>query len=748
MFRTRSRTSAGVTLTVVVTAIVALLTPIAATAAEQAAVISGTVSDETGNPHANRVDIVNEEGTFVAGAWSTNGAFSIPSVPPGRYTLRLAYTSGVVTTDDRYPVQYLGGAFALDDAEFFEWNAAESATFDIPIIPGVRLIGALTAPGTTTMKIDWTDDHGNHRSYTVFPAAGRYESYWYPPGSATFSIDAGAQYDVLTLSRNLSPGTEAAVDVTPLPVTGYTGTVTTTVDSPYVYRTGSVKLHPVADPSKTVASASVRSQGTFTATRVPAGEYYVEFVPASGAFAFGKWWPDATTVADAQPLTIAANTMTELALEVRIGGRIHGSTTYHPGSWMTERAPGTVVHVLHRDADGRIAEAPGSPVVSDAEGQWTLPDLLPPGEYTTYVYNDHLGGMYPPQYSCYQLLEQACWFELYAGETKRWNHRIEFTHFVEDRLAGADRYLTAVAVSRAIVADGERAETVYLANGLSFPDALAAGPAAIREGGVILTTAANAMTPAVEAELARLRPQKLRILGGSGVVSDAVLRRAEELTGVTAVRLGGADRWETARQIVRDAFESTGAELVFVATGRNFPDALATGPAAGYLDAPVILVDGLARGIDTATSKLLSDLGTTHVVIVGGAGVVSPAVEAELRRLVGIDHVERLAGTSRWETAGVVNAAVFDGATDALIANGRGFADALVGAPLAGMRRAPLYLSQLECMPETVLYDMNLMGVGRTTLLGGEGVLPTRYGDPRTCSGPYSLHYSDRDIQW
>ncbi len=52
-------------------------------------------------------------------------------------------------------------------------------------------------------------------------------------------------------------------------------------------------------------------------------------------------------------------------------------------------------------------------------------------------------------------------------------------------------------------------------------------------------------------------------------------------------RFGGADRYATAAAVSRRFFPS--ASTVFVASGRSFPDALAGGPAAAELDAPLLL---------------------------------------------------------------------------------------------------------------------------------------------------------------
>ncbi|MCI0582311.1 MAG: cell wall-binding repeat-containing protein [Chloroflexi bacterium] len=88
------------------------------------------------------------------------------------------------------------------------------------------------------------------------------------------------------------------------------------------------------------------------------------------------------------------------------------------------------------------------------------------------------------------------------------------------RLAGADRYATAVAISKAFFAPG--VEVAYIAYGLNFPDALAGAAAAGFRGGPVLLTPTNSLNAATAAELTRLKPKRIVVLGGTSVISSAV----------------------------------------------------------------------------------------------------------------------------------------------------------------------------------------------------------------------------------
>ncbi len=94
-------------------------------------------------------------------------------------------------------------------------------------------------------------------------------------------------------------------------------------------------------------------------------------------------------------------------------------------------------------------------------------------------------------------------------------------HGSVSRMAGADRYTTAVALSKATFAD-DSVGTVYVATGRSFPDGLSAGPVAGVRGGPLLLVPGTSLPSAVAAELRRLDPTSIVFVGGPGVVSDAV----------------------------------------------------------------------------------------------------------------------------------------------------------------------------------------------------------------------------------
>ncbi|HET6379525.1 MAG TPA: cell wall-binding repeat-containing protein [candidate division Zixibacteria bacterium] len=196
------------------------------------------------------------------------------------------------------------------------------------------------------------------------------------------------------------------------------------------------------------------------------------------------------------------------------------------------------------------------------------------------------------------------------------------------RLAGADRYETAAAISRDTFPAG--VPVAYVATGANFPDALAGTPPAGSQGGPVLLVTKYTVPAATAQELARLKPQRIAILGATAVVSSAVADELESFTAGAVERLAGADRYATAVEVSEDAFWD-GADTVFVATGLNFPDALAGGPVAGMEGAPLLLVPG--SSVPAVVKEELLRLDPDKVVVLGSTGVVSSGVVTQMKLL-------------------------------------------------------------------------------------------------------------------
>jgi len=291
------------------------------------------------------------------------------------------------------------------------------------------------------------------------------------------------------------------------------------------------------------------------------------------------------------------------------------------------------------------------------------------------------------------------------------------------RVAGADRFATSVAASKKEFPNGTR--TVLIASGMNYPDALAAAPAAAKAHGALLLTAPTALPASVRAELARLKPKAVYLIGGTGAVGAAVAAQVKAATGVAPVRVAGADRYATSAAIAAKFFPSSAG--VFVATGLGFPDALSAASAAAGKGAPVLLVPGPAAKATPAVIAQLRRLHPSATYVVGGTGVVSPALAASLGRAT------RLADADRFGTAVAVASKFYGSSASAVLANGLNFPDALVGSVLAGSAHAPLYLTSASCVPPAIAKDITRIKATSLTLMGGTGVLGAGVAARTTC---------------
>jgi hypothetical protein len=98
-------------------------------------------------------------------------------------------------------------------------------------------------------------------------------------------------------------------------------------------------------------------------------------------------------------------------------------------------------------------------------------------------------------------------------------------------------------------------------------------------------------------------------------------------------------------------------EVVYIATGENFPDALGAAATAALGLGPVLLVQ--QNSVPAPTLTELNRLQPPKIVIVGGTAVISNGVEATLEALGWGPTVTRIAGANRYDTAAQLSLATF-----------------------------------------------------------------------------------------
>jgi putative cell wall-binding protein len=188
---------------------------------------------------------------------------------------------------------------------------------------------------------------------------------------------------------------------------------------------------------------------------------------------------------------------------------------------------------------------------------------------------------------------------------------------VPTRVAGADRYATAVAIAGVM----GNPTTVFEASGTNFPDALSAVPAAVALHGAILLTNGAAQAAATSAYLTARATSRYAV-GGPAAFADP-----------SAIGIAGADRYATSDAVALAFFPTTAG--VSVASGANFPDALAAGPVAGAAKQPMLLVPAAGALPEPITSYLTTHAGEiASVQGFGGTLAIADAVLSEVAQSV------------------------------------------------------------------------------------------------------------------
>lgn len=290
------------------------------------------------------------------------------------------------------------------------------------------------------------------------------------------------------------------------------------------------------------------------------------------------------------------------------------------------------------------------------------------------------------------------------------------------RLGGRDRYETSALIS---AENFPTADTVVLATGETFADALSASGLAGCVRGPILLTRRAGLPPTVAREITRLGASKVFIAGGEAAVSPTVSSQLGAL-GVRVERIGGADRYATAALIsTRVVSYGQSGGRVFIARGDDFADALALDPLAYAAKVPLLLVT--PNTVPSATRSFLGANPISSGCIAGGTVAVSDRVANELSNY--IPGLERLAGTSRYSTAAAVatwaqeNGLCTFGTVG--MATGTDFADALCGGAAAGVNGGVILLTRPAELPDptTDWIAINVGDMRNLQIFGGESAI-------------------------
>ena len=288
-----------------------------------------------------------------------------------------------------------------------------------------------------------------------------------------------------------------------------------------------------------------------------------------------------------------------------------------------------------------------------------------------------------------------------------------------ERLAGFDRYATAVAISKS---GWSQSESVVIADGNTYHDALVGSSFAYLKNAPMLITPSDVLNSDTSAEISRLGAKTVYILGSYKSVSQAVEDTLKQK--YTVIRIGGADVHETAVRVAEEVGKLKQFDTVAIATYLNFPDALALAPFAAKNTMPILFSGVNALGVDAKNA--LQAMGVKNVIIAGGTGVIASGVETELASM-GIS-VKRLAGYDRYDTCLEIikHFAPQGGYINVSIATGENYPDALTGAVLAAKNNTPLVLVERNSVKGTIADYLKGSAINKAYIFGGTAVVSTK----------------------
>lgn len=523
--------------------------------------------------------------------------------------------TGTVTDNNGDPVE---GAYVSALMYNADWDVWEPVTWDgstnaYTDASGNYALGGLTAGSYKVAFYGWDTGMGSK----WWKSAGEAQS----PDQASTITFAGAGATQTGINAVLSP--EVSIR----------GTVTDEDSN----RVSGVKVKlwwddPAGDWALIQSTYAYRD-GDFMLGQFSAGDYYLEFVHDTGLYDT-NWYKNAATQGAAIPVVLAHGESVVITQTVQ-----SNDTTYSPvfGSTRIE----TAIKASEQ------AFPDGATTVVIATG-YNWPDALG-GAALAGAYKGPIlltDPTYLPGDVLDEVLRLGATDAIILGGTGAVKSPVESSLKMElgqahvRRLAGDNRYETAAQVAGEVVSvlgaayDG----TAFVATGENFPDALGASPLAAAASWPIYLTPGDSLNALTASSMEDHGVSTAVILGETGAVSEGVASAIDAIPGVTSVvRLGGSSRYETAVKVAQygvDNVYGLGWNQVAIATGQNYPDALAGGVLQG-LSGSVMLLTPSGSLDPFVQAKLTAKKGViTEVRYLGGTNAVTTPVRTAIANLL------------------------------------------------------------------------------------------------------------------
>lgn len=219
-----------------------------------------------------------------------------------------------------------------------------------------------------------------------------------------------------------------------------------------------------------------------------------------------------------------------------------------------------------------------------------------------------------------------------------------------------------------------------------------------------------------------MKLKNLSIILSTVVITFSISNSVSAKNNYNISRLYGENRYETSVNI-SNKFSQDKIDNIIIASGNDFPDALAGSVLSKKLNAPILLVDKTPdenlNSINYIKNHLTSN-GTIYVL--GGKGSVNE-IYINYFKTTGY-NVKRLGGATRFETnKSIVNFLNVKKGTPLVLVNGYGFADALSVSSIAASKGYPILMSDANNLPTEIVEVVNNIQPSKVFIVGGEGSL-------------------------
>lgn len=269
---------------------------------------------------------------------------------------------------------------------------------------------------------------------------------------------------------------------------------------------------------------------------------------------------------------------------------------------------------------------------------------------------------------------------------------VSLDSLVADRIYGSTRYETSYKL---FDRGWSSADTVILASGVDYPDALTATPLAGKYNAPILLSRNTTLDsqPELKSTLINKGVKNVIIIGGQTAIPQVIQDQISAL-GINVRRIGGSDRYETSALIAKEVGVNNGE--VALAYGLSFADGLSIASVAASKQMPILLTR--TDSIPNATANFINSNNINKTYVVGSTTVISNSVVSQTK------NPERLGGLNRYET----NSIIFNKFKSQLnlntvyIASGLAFPDALSSSALAAKNGNFVLLSNIRQVEGTV----------------------------------------------